>query len=212
MRFMLFCGLLAVCAGANAAPITFTVDGTVGSVTPNLSGAGVAAGDPFSMTYTFESTTAPRAGSNSSFAVFDALTSLSFTAGAASGSSSSASEIQVDNAPGAPNDRYAVVSRASQGLTGPTLNGLGLNFASFRLDDLSNTVFSNALTLPTSLSFSSFTSGSFFVFYGPNLDGLINGNVTDIRTATAVPEPTTLTLMGLGLAGIALARRRRLAV
>ena len=32
-----------------------------------------------------------------------------------------APEIQVDNAPGAPNDRYGVVSRASEGLTGASV-------------------------------------------------------------------------------------------
>lgn len=204
IRLMLAGALLMVATAANAVPITFNVTGTVDTVTANLAGAGVNLGDVFNLSYTFESTTTARAGSDSSFAVFDALSALSFSVGSASGLSAAAPEIQVDNAPGAPNDRYAVLSRASEGLTGPALNSLALVGGGFRLDDLTNTVFADALLLPSALSLASFSTGGFFLFY--EQEGFIGGSITSV--ATSVPEPGTLALFALSIIGLAVTRRR----
>jgi hypothetical protein len=200
--------ILLTSSFAQANPITFNFTGTVGGVGSGLGGT-FSSGQVLNLVYTFESTTPARAGSNSSFAVFDALTSLSFTIGAYSASHSGAAEIQVDNAPGAPNDRYGVVARASDGLTGPGVNGFSLDAFGFRLDDSTNSVFANALTLPTSLSLQDFDSSGFFLFFR-NAAGaieLVDGTVTS--AAAPVPEPSSLVLMASGFAALAWATRNR---
>ena len=187
-----------------AVPITFNFTGTVTGVDSSLSPT-FSTGQTLTGSYTFESTTPPRAGSDSSFAVYDALTAVNFSIGSYSASSTAAPEIQIDNAPGAPNDRYGLVSRASDGLTGPAVNGNTLGAFLFRLDDVNNAVFSTALSLPTSLSLQDFTSNSFFVFFG---DFSITGTLNSLSSAAPVPEPSTFFLLGAGLSGIGFLRRR----
>jgi hypothetical protein len=198
-------------ASAGADPITISFTGVVTSVSSGLTGA-FAVNDLLSGSYTFESTTAPRAGSNSTFAVFDAITDLIFTLGsysAATAGSAPNGEVQVDNDPPFPNvDRYGIVSRASDGLAGADVNGFALGAFGFRLDDASNSVYSDALILPASVNLSDFTSSSFFTFYGGEL---VSGNLTSARVVSNVPEPATLGLTMLGFAVLARRRFRRAA-
>ncbi|MGH8548168.1 MAG: PEP-CTERM sorting domain-containing protein [Methylococcales bacterium] len=186
-----------------AVPITFNFAGTVNSVGSSLGGT-FSAGQTLNGSYIFDSAVGARSGSDSSFAVFDALQSLNFSIGGYSASSLSSSEIQVDNAPGAPNDRYGVISRASQGLNGAMVGGFALDGFGFRLDDSTNSVFSDALILPTSLSLSSFDSTAFFLFFVDTSGALqlVDGTITGLSTVSRVPEPSSLALLLLGLAGI----------
>lgn len=185
--------------------------GTVDNVDPALGGT-FSVGQGLTGSYVFDSSTVARAGSNSTFAVFDALKSLNFSMGSYTGSSLGAPEIQIDNNPPSPDvDRYALVARASSGLSGPSVAGNALNTFGIRLDDSTNSVFSTALVLPTNLSLSSFNNRQFFVFFGDLSDPrVVSGTLTGL-TFTAVPEPGAFTLAFTGLAvlGASQAIRRR---
>jgi len=199
-------GSVLMASQVGAAQITFTASGTVDFVDPALSGT-FAPGQSFAMTYTFESTTPPRAGSDSTVAVFDAMVSQSFTLDSYSGSATGAEEIQIDNDPPFPfNDRYSPGPGAGSTIIGANVDGLSLASFYFRLDDSTNTAFSDALILPTSLSLSSFTSATFSVDF---LD--INNEVHSVTgTITSlVPEPTSLVLGLLGACGVAMVYRRK---
>jgi hypothetical protein len=201
---------LGAVAAAEAGPITFDFTGVVDSVSAGLAGS-FASGDLLSGSYTFESTTAPRAGSDSHGAVYDAVTDVSFALGSYSAATAGLApngEIQVDNDPLVAGffDRYALVTRVTDGLTGPPVSGQPLIAFGFRLDDTTNTAFADALTLPTALSLSDFTSSAFFVFFGTEL---VSGTLTSISKPAGIPEPATLGLTALGLAVVARRRFRR---
>jgi len=203
--------LIGFANSAQAALLTGNYSGTVTFVPTELSSE-FSVGDTISGTYTFESTTAARAGSTMNFAAFDALTSASYTVGSYTATSAAAPEIQVDDVMNA--DRYGIVSRASEGLTGADVNGYSLSFASFRLDDSTGTAINNALILPTMLDFNDFDSSGFFITFGSVQNGFytVSGELDsfEITDPSAVPEPSTLILASLGGVGlIAFGIRRR---
>lgn len=193
---------------AQALPITLQFSGVVDSVSGGLTGFSV--GDLLTGSYVFESTTAARSGSNATFAVYDAVSSLTFSAGsytAATAPGFPRGEIQVDDNPPSPFvDRYGLISRSTDGLTGAAVNGFNLSAFGFRLDDVTNTAFSTALILPNVVNLSSFSSSSFFIFFG---NQLVSGRLTAIGAPSVVPEPATLGLTALGLAALARRARKR---
>jgi hypothetical protein len=192
--------LLGTSVGSlRADPVTIHFTGTVDSVPASVSSY-ISNGDTLSGSYAFDSATAANSGSTSTFAVFDALTSFSFALDSFSGSSSAAAEIQVDNNPPSPNDdRYGLLSRVSDGLVmnyPPGYSGATVTDFSFRLDDSTDAVFSDALNLPTEISLSTFDSSQFFLFLN---DGtLVHGVMTSV---SSVPEPSTALLLGLAFLG-----------
>ena len=225
-RFRLFVGaasavmfwFAATVGTSQAAPITYAFSGTIDNVAAGLSPP-FSVTDTFTGSYTIESTTAARVGSDSDFAFYDAVLSFNVSvldAGASlvySASLDSATgrrEVQVDDAPNAPNDRYGISTFASDGLVGADVNGLALSGASFRLDDSTNSVFNDALVLPTDIAFSDFDSSGFFLFFGPSLT-TVSGTLNSLRRIP-VSEPETLPLLMVGLFGLmgaGLYRQRR---
>lgn len=198
---------------AQASLITVNFQGTVTSVDAGL-GPPFASGQTLTGSYTFDST-ASNLG-DASHAVFDALTSLSFGVSGAgySASSIASQEIQIDNFPPDP-DRYAVVSRASDGLTGAPdpVNGNALSLFTIRLVDSTNTAISDATTLPTSISLSSFDSKLFFIdFLAPGTPApviLTVAGTIDSLSSSSVPEPTSLAVWSvIAVLGIAFGGRR----
>ena len=91
---------------------------------------------------------------------------------------------------------------------GPSVAGLPLLSFAFRLDDSSNSVFSDALILPTSLDLSDFDNREFFLFFGNIASpSIVHGSIT---TLAAVPEPSSLTLAAIvALSGMGYWRLRR---
>lgn len=196
------CGL----SSASAAPIVYTASGVVDFVDAALSGD-FSLGDSFTMTYTIESTTAPRASSNSNFAVYDAMLSQSFTLDAYAGSATGAEEIQVDNDPGGIfHDRYSPGPGAGSVITGPTVAGMSLSTFYFNLIDDTDTVFSDALILPLSFNLADFTSKRFRVEFIDDEEVVhgVEGEITAL-----VPEPASGALALIGAAALAIALRRR---
>lgn len=61
------------------------------------------------------------------------------------------------------------------------------------------------------LALDNMTAGQFGPFAAGNRNGIIDGNFFTNGVITAVPEPTSMALIGLGLAGLAAVRRRKAA-
>jgi hypothetical protein len=202
-----------------AASITIQYTGVVDSVDAALAGQ-FSVGQVLTGTYTFDSTVAARSGSDSANSVFDALLALSFTIGSYAGSSTGAPEIQVDNFP-PDQDRYGVVARASDGLTGANVGAMKQDAFFLRLDDPTNTAVANALVLPTNPKLGGgageFSIGSFFDIFveidpvDPNkpLTATVSGTLRTLQVTSEVPLPAALPLFGAGLGLLGLLGRRR---
>jgi hypothetical protein len=186
-------------SGASASIITYNFAGTLTSSFGTLN-----SGDPFSGSYTIDSSVAPRGSSTSSFSFFDDLLSATLTVGSFSatiGPGSGLPELQQDNVAGA--DRYGLVGRNPVGSS--QIGGLDISSIGFRLDDTTGTAISDAIILLTNPTLSSFTSNTFLLFFsGPTGQfEVVTGTLSSLSTA---PEPATLALLCLGLAGLGLAR------
>ncbi len=192
---------------AQASLTTVLFSGEVISVDAGLAGGGIVANDVLTGTYTFESTTAPNGGSTSDFAVFDALTQLSVDVGLYSGLSAAGAEIQQDG--DAQPNRYAVVSRTSQGLTPLAIGDYDLVFFGFRMDGGAS--IPDARDLTQNVNLANFNSSQFFLFFENRNNALdtqvVFGELNDVHTT---PEPASLAVWSvLGLVGGLGAWKRR---
>lgn len=203
-------------AVAHADLITVNFEGTVTGIGGGLI-AEFSLGDTASGSFTYESSTAARAGGTSSLALFDALTNFQFSVNSLSGyaaSSNNASEIEVVNDNGF-SDNFFVRSEVSGGLAGTTPDVAGAVFDGLilRLFDSSQTAISDALILPDRSAFGDFTSAQLSLKFDEDFGGLTGSSfvIIDMDSLSAIPEPATLALFLIALGGLGFMMRRQVA-
>lgn len=206
---------MALTAGpAQAAPVTFAYDAVVNSVTAGDPAFAPFLGETIHLEYTFDSA-APDANASASYGSYLAA-SMSVSVGSYSATGINGL-ILVQPTGGS---YYTVSFSGASNLTGPDLGGKPLHSVSLSLQN-GNVFADDSLPLvqPSPADFSAaFISLSFFLDTGgpggPGQTRIIFGNGTSTVTiaevgAPAVPEPGTLAVFGLGLAGLGLLQRRK---
>jgi len=120
--------------------------------------------------------------------------------------------------PDAP-DTFGIFASQAAGLTGPSVNGRSLGWITAILRDNDGNPFSTD-AFPTQLNSSTFESTDLFIYFCTSFSGSLTGGscrapsdeingVVSAATMAAVPEPATLTLIGLGFVGVAAGQYRR---
>jgi hypothetical protein len=209
--------LLLTATGASAAPITWAFSGTVDTVDPALVGTfNISQTMTGSVTYDIDpsfvcagSCQGPNALQSYAGATDFTITVGSYTATFPAVPDASTHPIQVAN-DFSPTARDAVT--ASARLTGTPMNGfnplvlLSLNDYQHTLlpdADLANVNLSAFITAPDHFNF------WYLAFSPAGGETQISGNITAITQVTAVPEPSSLMLLGGGILAVARKVRRR---
>lgn len=199
----------------SAAPITVTFTGDIVSVLSVLNPP-LDETMTFTGSFTYDSSTVPRAGATFNSAEFDAVSNVNFSIGggvySASMNGVSLPEIEIENNDAALGDIFTLIS---DGLTGTGVPGYSLLQFNLRLSDSTAAALGDAQNLPGALSLASFDSTLFILDFQDDTDpgvgiGAIYGPLTSLTTSpTVVPEPASLFLLGLGLLAVAGVRRYR---
>lgn len=197
-----------------AAPVTYYFGGTLTSV-DNVLSPHLSAGAPFSGSFTFDSNS-PDSNPNPSVGIYTPAPAFSLNInGILFSTTGSAGSIQVDNVSfsGA---RFS----ASAAISGPDLNNYQASGILLDFQDFDATAFVDDALPLGGLNLADFESARLILVFiqSPAGDPLLPGVIRPIGSlgyisltapnATSIPEPNTLTLFGLALAGLAALRRR----
>ena len=228
LAFICLIGLLA--PRASAAPVTLTLTGTVSlnGVPLEFVGSPIAVGDPFSAVLTFDPLAALTGPDPNVDTYQDAVLEIAATFHTSSGTityraSGPESATTVNFAAVRSNDVFFQItdndlSGALGSVTGPSIAGIAngqptVFVPNFLAVDFMGD-FSGSLTddvLPFDLLAESTMIRLMVGTWGPVRSGFHQANYEAIVTLAPVPEPGTLSLLGLGIFGTAFARRRRTA-
>ena len=205
--------LAAYLTTASADPLTFAFTGQVEFVDPGLSSA-AAVGDTVSGSFTFDTSVPDALPADPTLGFYLSPGGYSVAVGSFSSAGSGPFIVTFNDFPTGPllRDQYSV----TLGSQGQIVNGNAYERFVFDLMDVElapavpMTLTTDALPTAPLLFDALDLKSFFFAFLSPTRGEVhIQGSLTSLTQLSTVPEPATMALFGIALAGLRFSRRKR---